>query len=199
MRRILIILFYFCTVFALRAQTPIKNDDAASGTYYYDLNGNKIVGIIYKDEGEDWFLFKKDVQSKKERITASMVKSLVCVPDSFIVSRVIDSEGPKFLKVLVNEDIKLYEYDRLKSLGASGTTFRIVKIFYGSNVDQVTQIKRRNFLDAMKLVFANQPELLKKILDKEYEYDDMESIVNYYNGMKLEEARKKNANNSTGK
>jgi hypothetical protein len=63
--------------------------------------------------------------------------------------------------------------------------------YYGSDPDNITRLKSKNFIAAMKLLLVNYPELLQKVISKEYEYEDIVSVVNYYNGMRMEASRKK--------
>lgn len=206
MRRILIVLCFLCIAFVANSQTLGSSDNTWNEGYYYDLNGNKISGLIDRNhesgkspvKGEDYFRFRKDKKSDKISLSTSMVKYFVSIPDSFVVSHA-NPKGTVFFKVLTDDSIKLYEYDKVESnapvmmngamMGGGQST--VVKLFYGPDPDHVKDLKRKNFKEAMTLILAKRPELFAKIISKEYEYDDLESIINYYNGMKLEAARKK--------
>lgn len=186
------------------AQTFGASENTWNAGYYYDLNGNKITGLIDRNQEagkspvkhEGYFRFKSSKKADKVILSTSMVKSFVAVPDSFTISHNAVPKNTVFLKVSINESIRLYEYDKFyrspgagNMLAGSGTD---VTLFYGSDPDSIKKLTRKNFPEAMNQILKNRPLLLNKIKNGDYSYDDLEEIINFYHGMLFEESRKKN-------
>lgn len=88
--------------------------------YYYDVNGQKVNGLIDQrpsgrspQPGEGFILFKETKDAEKQKLSASMIRSYVIATDSFTVTHNNYNElrtenGMDFIKVLVDEPLKLY-------------------------------------------------------------------------------------------
>ncbi len=117
MRLPILISLFSVIAFSASAQLGLNKWDDG---YYYDANGNKILGQIVvnpsgrsPENSEGFILFRKDKGEEKERLSASMVRSFVAGKDSFTVAhapRSQDWTGKRidFVKVLVDEPLKLY-------------------------------------------------------------------------------------------
>lgn len=98
---------------------------------YYDINGQKVNGLIrsgtgkapVKDEG--FITFKADENAEKQNLSASMIRSFVIGPDSFIVAHA-PRTGPwtrndlDFIQVVVNSPLKLYAINAGGNGGGGG-------------------------------------------------------------------------------
>jgi hypothetical protein len=207
MRRIIFILTFLCVTVCANAQvvplTPLFLKDGWSTGYYYDKSGKKVDGIL-KDyipmaglfkEHYDYFYFKATDTSRKTKIQARDINSFVVGVDTFTISHADQLIGKPFLQVMMNESVKLYASDIRHTMpvanGMAYVRYVDTAYYYGSDPDNITLIRNRNLKAAMKILLSNYPELLKKIQNGEFGFDDIESIVNYYNGMKFEASRKK--------
>lgn len=116
--RLSILVFLF-SLMALSASAQLGLNKWDDG-YFYDANGKKVIGqIVVNPSGrspvndEGFILFRKDKGEEKESLSASMVRSFVAGKDSFTVAHAPRTEGwtgkrIDFVKVLVNEPLKLY-------------------------------------------------------------------------------------------
>jgi hypothetical protein len=87
--------------------------------YYYDINGQKIEGLIRTGTGkklvenEGYITFKEEEKAPKQNLSASMIHGFVIGRDSFIVARAprVGSWSKNeldFMLVAVNAPLKLY-------------------------------------------------------------------------------------------
>jgi hypothetical protein len=194
MRRILLLLFISSLSFSASAQigkwTP--------GCYYL-LDSSKVCGSIkwnvpprnalFKGKGDN-IQFRVADTSEKTKVSTNELRAFVIKADSFVVSRHPDLADYPVLQVEVNTPLKLYVSLRevMSSASAGGVTFSArgyeARYFYGANPDEVTQINRKNFIEAMSRVMAGSEYFVKAIKDELYRYGYMDELLLAYNTAK---------------
>lgn len=214
MRSSFLIFSFLLIAFSASAQLGLNQWDDG---YFYDANGQKVSGQIVvspsgrsPQDSEGFILFRKDKGEEKEKLTASMVRSFVAGKDSFTVahapqSRAWPGRSIDFVKVLVNEPMKLYATTGggggmspgiSPSFGIGGGSFgsgmggglginlgggRGGKgknaYFYGDNPTALTELKRDEFIPIMTEIMASEPEIVEKIKNKKYKYGSMDQLV----------------------
>lgn len=223
MRSSLLLLSFLSIAFSASAQLGLNQWDDG---YFYDANGNKVAGQIVvspsgrgPQDSEGFILFRKDKGEEKEKLSASMIRSFVAGKDSFTVAHAPRSQAwpgrsIDFVKVLVNEPMKLYATvggggglspGISPSLGIGGGSFgsgmggglgislgggRGGKgksvYFYGDDANNLTELKRDEFTPIMSEIMASEPEIVEKIKNKKYKYGNMSQLIlDFY---KLKEA-----------
>jgi hypothetical protein len=126
-RPILIILFLMLTFVSAKSQKFQPG-------FFIDTRGQKVEGLInpspsgkapIKDEG--FIIFKDNPKATETRLSASDMKCFVIGPDSFVVAHAPHNETWSkqeldFVKVVLNEEVKLYVINGGKS-GGGGSGF----------------------------------------------------------------------------
>lgn len=211
MRLFLLVACILSVTITTKGQSLGDSDHRWNDGIIYYTNGGHVTGLIsrnitgkHKMLGIPFILYKTGKKADEQKIGPEAVRAFICGPASFVVAHNINDSIPVFVKVLMDEPVKLFEADKLKNTGprfvgtgsntwmVGGDTYSSPVLFFGEDADHVTQVTRKNFKDAMNKVLVKRPALLEKINSKEYEYEDLEQIVNFYNGMRLEDIRTKN-------
>jgi len=217
MRLPLLILLFSGIAFSASAQLGLNQWDDG---YFYDSSGKKVIGQIAvnpsgrgPENNEGFILFRKDKGEEKEKLTASMVRSFVAGKDSFTVAHAPRSgawtgRSIDFVKVLVNEPLKLYATTGdsrngggmgpgiRPSFGIGGGSFGTgmggglginlgggrggkgkSAYFYGDNPNNLTELRKDNFIEVMSEIMASEPEIVEKIKNKKYKYGNMDELV----------------------
>ncbi|WP_419801165.1 hypothetical protein [Mucilaginibacter sp.] len=212
--RLLMFVSLLMTAFSASAQLGLNQWDDG---YFYDANGTKFVGQIVANpsgrgpqNNEGFILYRKDKGEQKETLSASMIRSFVAGKDSFTVAHAPRSEkwagrGIDFVKVLVNEPLKLYATTGgggglspgiSPSFGIGGGSFgsgvggglginlgggRGGKgknaYYYGDDPNSLKELNRDNFIPIMSEIMASQPEIVEKIKNKKYRYGQMDKLI----------------------
>ncbi len=212
--RLLLFGLFSLSAFSASAQLGLNQWDDG---YFYDANGQKFIGqIVVNPSGrgpqnnEGFILYRKDKGEEKETLTASMVRSFVAGKDSFTVAHAPRAENwtgrsIDFVKVLVNEPMKLYATTGggggmspgiSPSFGLGGGSFgsgiggglginlgggRGGKgkntYYYGDDANSLKELKRDEFIPIMSEIMASQPEIVEKIKNKKYRYGQMNQLI----------------------
>lgn len=125
MRSILIILFFMLIAVSAKSQKWQQG-------YFYDIKGNKEAGFIRVDprgrepiKDEAFIEFKDDKKDNPFKLSASDLRSFVIGRDSFVVAAEPQTSnwryGIDFVKVALDEDIKLYVFKGDGSGGIAGS------------------------------------------------------------------------------
>lgn len=230
MRSTLLILLFSAIAFSASAQLGLNQWDDG---YFYDSSGKKVIGQIAvnpsgrgPENNEGFILFRKDKGEEKQSLSASMVRSFVAGRDSFTVAHAPRSQGwtgksIDFVKVLVNEPMKLYQTTGdgrsnggmspgiRPSFGIGGGSFGggmggglginlgggrgrgqgagKSAYFYGDSANNLTELKKDDFIPVMSEIMASEPEIVEKIKNKKYKYGNMDQLIlDFY---KLKEAQ----------
>lgn len=226
-----IFLSLFVLLFAITANAQFPGSKFLPA-YYYDINGQKVEGLIRSGTGKDpvkgegFITFKEDEKAEKQNLSASMIHGFVIGTDSFTVAHA-PKEGPwsrnelDFVLVMVNSPLKLYAVNADGGGGGGGlrpgisTGFGIgggmggfgglglslgtgalrggggggITYYYGSDTSAMTELTKKNFIDIMSEVMADQPDAVAKIKSKEYKIGDMEKLVTYYNSLRSDQGK----------
>ena len=201
MRTILFFLTIQFLVLLNAATAQQKTQRAWQTGCYYDLKGNKFIGWVTREQDVEYYFqevqnaifFKTVENSRGRKIPADSMQAYVAMVDSFVV---IDAFGMKrrpFIRVIVDGTVKLYEskfneqplLQSMQSNGMMVTTgagkpYEKTVYYYGTNPNDITQLKRSNFLKEMTEIFSSEPALLDEIKYQEYKYDDMDAILSHY-------------------
>lgn len=186
--------------------------------YYYDVNGQKVNGLISRDPsgkspqpGEGFIICKAAKDAEKQKLSASMIRSFVIGRDSFTVTHNTHNElrtlnGIDFIKVLVNEPLKLYAATAAVEKAVSpaigggfgngggigggvsinlgrGSASRFV-YYYGTNPDLLTEVTHKNYVEILSEIMASQPEAVEKIRNKTYKFNDLPKLTAYFNQLR---------------
>jgi hypothetical protein len=205
MRKVLLLLCFLGISLSLKAQLFGKDWDPG---YYYDKNGQKHTGLLADYIAEksllgvkgNYLYFKTDKKAEKIKVKAVDIQSFIikqdtsAIIDSFTVSGAGILHDAPFLKVLVNEPVKLYVQLSIQrsapgGFGISGIpvgltfSYNMFKkaYYFGPDAARVEKLEKKNFIEAMSQVMASKPEVVTKIKDKIHRYRDIEELVYYFN------------------
>ncbi|WP_448698597.1 hypothetical protein ACFGVR_17265 [Mucilaginibacter sp. AW1-3] len=114
-----ILSFVFSLLLVVSANAQMFGGKFEQG-YYYDINGQKVEGLINENTSgkgplpnEGYIIFKENDKAEKQNLSASMIRGFVVGADSFIVAH-----APRlgawskyeldFLRVVINDSTRLY-------------------------------------------------------------------------------------------
>ena len=121
------LLFLSAILFAVSANAQVLGSKFRPG-YYYDINGQKVEGLIRSGTGkkpiggEGYITFKEDEKAEKQNLSASMIHGFVIGTDSFTVAHAPrqgnwSANELDFVEVMINAPLKLYA---INSSGGGG-------------------------------------------------------------------------------
>jgi len=199
-------------VFAIPSFAQIFGKNYNPGTYYTQ-DGQKHIGYLAMNFDEPGLFsssdkilyFKTSMDAKREKIKASTIMGFVVAnkdtarTDSFVSVHPTNSRikfNCDFIQVICdNGVVKLYNY-RIprKYAGAFGAigafvTYNDNYYFYGANADTAVEMERKDFIDVMSKMLADDPEIVAKIQSKDYTMGDMHRMLKLYYTHKLTTAR----------
>lgn len=145
---------------------------------YFDSSGIK--KILKPDQA-------KEVRFDYEAENIRMISSI----NSLKLGNVFSNNSNIFLKLEIDGPIKLFNYyysqtspgmyDGPNGMVSVGFTFNVEKYVLQKGNGELKRHKGLTFRKDMMEHFKDCPELLKKIENKEFRKNDIESIVEYYN------------------
>jgi hypothetical protein len=175
--------------------------------YYYDTSGKKISGLISFETNEYYIHFKIDKDSHADKIKIKEIKSLVISgfkPDSLTVLTEDNKEGKEyFAKLLLASPASNLYYKSYETAGGSFATVSYIpapnsttstqsRVSYSSlpgysGVDIMYQdgnttheLTKKNYVEVLTRVFADDPELLKEIQSKDAKFKNVHDMLNHY-------------------
>jgi hypothetical protein len=201
MRKILLLLCIINITISANAQFTIGKKWKEG--LYYDLNGVKHSGFISWKAPQTSFLkakgdhiyYKPEKKADKIEIISDKLQSFVFGKDSFIVSKNKLFEKKPFLKVILNNTTtKLYSSLVTNSsspsmtmtpsgnMAMSGAGFQYTgtEYYFGSDPDNVTELDKKNFIEAMSNIMADKPETVERIKNKKLGYNNMSDLFYFY-------------------
>ena len=223
MRSILVILFFMLTFISAKSQSGKWQPG-----HFTDIKGNIDNGLIRVNpsgrgpiKNEGFIEFKENNKASSFKLSASDLKSFVAGRDSFVVASAPrngawSKNELDFVKVELNEDIKLYVAKTGKS-GGSGFGFapevgagigtggfgggfgggisipiggggRERSIYYyGPNTAEMKQLNNMNFDDVMTDIMGDYPDVVNKIHEKVYVLANIDKLIAYYKQVKATE------------
>jgi|GEM_PF-3147481 len=173
----LLILFLFS---GLSAQTYTRG-------HYVDAGGERHEGIIAYQIGYDYFTFRESSSADPERLKPDEVRSFAWGVENFA------SKAGHFVRVIVGEGpVRLYERrlpidnpgkkqlvgDDQPGRMAMRRNFLLERVESGEIIE--VEWKRKKFIQQMSEFFADAPELVQRIEDKEFEAGDIEKLLKVY-------------------
>jgi len=201
--------------------------------YYYDVQGNKITGLIKTKPGgrspvrdEAFIQFKSDKLGDK-KISASELRSFVVGRDSFVVAAAPRSgawsdKELDFVKVALDEPLKLYAFTGRTggAPSASGVSIGVgggiggggggfgwglgggfmfplggggghvhTSYYFGANTAEMQELTPVNFADAMSQIMGDEPEVVNKIQDGEYNLGNINKLIDLFNATEAADTR----------
>lgn len=117
--KIWILSFALTLLLAINANALMFGGKFEQG-YYYDINGQKVEGLINDNTSgkgpmpnEGYIIFKETDKAPKQQLSASMIHGFVVGADSFIVAHAPrlgawSKYDMDFLRVVINDSTKLY-------------------------------------------------------------------------------------------
>ncbi|WP_345952751.1 hypothetical protein [Mucilaginibacter sp. PAMB04168] len=200
MRTILLLLCILTVTVPSKAQLF---RDWKSGSYYDTLNKKKNGLISWyivnaKSPKQNFIRFKPNEHTDEAKISTQNIRAFTFGTDSFVVSKSKETHFAPVLQVLANENVKLYKLlvsNGSLRLGGGSMGFGAVPAGYGSstnleyyvgsNVENLTLLTKKNFIEMMSLVMANKPDIQDKIKSKILRLEDMQDLLVYYRTGKM--------------
>ena len=193
MRKVLliIVILFFCI--SVKAQSA----DSYLEGYYYNTSGQKVPGLISFESSEDFIHFKTDKNSKKIKIKIDDLKAVI-IPGFHLDSLPVLTEDNKPKKkyfarlLLATPATNLYYKSNMVSPGAAiGSSpqgrvtvsyghfseFSIIMYQEGSTTYELT---KKNYVEVLTKVFADDPELLTAIQSKDAKFKGVHDMLNQY-------------------
>lgn len=179
MRIILTSLLIFF-LFDLSAQTYTRG-------HYIDTAGERHDGAIAYQVGYDYFTYRANSSADPRRLRPEEVRSFTWGVETFA------SKGGYFVRILEGEGpVRLYERrqpidnpGKKQIVGedqpgrmAMRRNFLLERVNTGEIIE--VEWKRKKFIRQMSEFFADAPELVQRIEDKEFEAGDVEKLLNVY-------------------
>jgi hypothetical protein len=175
--------------------------------YYYNTSGQKISGLISFEVNENYIHFKTDKGSHSEKIKIDSIKSLVISnfkPDSLTVLTEDNKEGKEYFAKLLLASAASNLYYKYYETG--GSSFATVSYIPSPNSPNSTQTRvsysnspghsgvsimyqdgnttheltKKNYVEVLAKVFADDPELLKEIQSKDAKFKNVHDMLNNY-------------------
>lgn len=196
MRAIIIISLPFILLTLPRAVFgQIKAEKFKNG-YYYDLENNKIEGLIYFEFNfKKSFQFRKSAESKSEKISATECKAFVLEKDTFAVIKNFSFEGSAgglnastigFVQVIEVGKINLYKHfstqgsGNFSDLTATSLINYIIKKTDEPDFITIRKRSEKKFKEQIAEVFKDSA-LTDKVNQDIYTWDNMPELVREYN------------------
>ncbi len=224
MRSILIILFFMLIFLSAKSQSGKWQPG-----HFTDVKGNKETGFIrvnpsgrgpVKQEG--FIEFKENEKAGPYKLSAGELRSFVAGSDSFIVAHAPKNEvwtkhELDFVKVVLNEEIKLYS---AKVGGGRGIGFAPeigagfgsggyggglgggISIplgghgggeknayYFGANTSEMQQLTNENFQDIMIDIMGDEPEVINKIQTRVYTLSNIDKLIIYFKQVQTSHAK----------
>lgn len=221
MRSSLIILFFMLIALSAKSQKWQPGS-------FTDIKGNKETGFIRTspsgkgpNKDEAFIEFRQDDKMNPIKLSASELQSFIAVQDSFVAAHPPGNEtwaGKEldFVKVRLNEEVKLYEGRggstggaRIKpgisggfgmggggyggmgggvgiSLGGGRGDKTKATYYFGANTAEMQQLTPINFNDIMSDIMADEPEVVEYIRQNKFNLGNIEKLIAFFNKVKEE-------------
>jgi hypothetical protein len=149
---------------------------------YTDLQGVQHDGFIMEDVNKNKVNvidYKKERHDNKIAIPVDSVVSIIfsATKDTFVVSHSALLKGQFIREVILKNKIKLYQQPVKASFSFYGVKDTW---YYGTSRDDLTLLDKKNFIDIMPQIMADEPGVVQNILNKQYKYRDMVDLITYY-------------------
>jgi hypothetical protein len=209
MRKILFILFILSnTIYAMAQSTGRQWYE---GTIYH-TSGEVFHGLIswtppMKGENPDGdqVLYRADERSDIMPIPYYKINAFTMEPDSFVVSANVKLKNSPIMLVEVDGPTKLFAVKIYKQgfplmigTGGGGGNFGVgmevatavgrgvkTAYYYGNNQNNVIKLDKKNFIQAMSTILDDKPEVVAKIKDETFRYNNIDALLTYYYTGKL--------------
>jgi hypothetical protein len=195
MSKLLLLLCFLVSGFSLKAQSILENRWKAG--CYYDKNNHKFTGLFASYTGVNTFDYKKNRKSKSDEYDVFSIRAIVIdrdsiTRDSFVVSHAEIVKKAPLLRVIVDGPVKLFLFvytttGPMSPIGPAGLITLAVgfnsskkNYYYGENPDNLTEMKKKDFIAVMSKIMESKTDVVERIKDKTYHYRDMTELANFY-------------------
>ncbi len=214
MRKTLLLTIMFLSILSAKAQVTIRSGvvsfESFREGYYYDKDGQRIIGLIKFVPYLTKIVFKTDKDAKKQNVDIDDIKAVVVkgwMSDSVIVLTKDNKDRKRYFAKplsLINTarfylkfeskngtsppDIKIGGVANSNSPGfhntyttvpgQSFTTNKRLIMYQDGNTTY--ELKKGNYIEVLSKAFAEYPDLVKQIQNKEYKFKDIEAILVKY-------------------
>lgn len=187
--------------------------------YFTDVKDNQMRGFIeaYPSgkqpvKGQGFIIFKENKDANEIKLSASDLKYFVAGKDSFVVAHPSMGEvWPNefdFVRVVVDEDLKLYVYRGNLSGGSpvhispglglglgtggsyvggglglsfgGGGAKHVITYYYGANPAELVALSPLNFEDVMAEIMGDEPEIVDRIKSHMYNMGNIDKLIAYF-------------------
>jgi hypothetical protein len=214
MRPILIILFFMLISVSAKSQKwqPGYFYDANGQKVPGLIKPNPSGKGPVKDEG--FLVYKDNENALEVKLSAREIRAYVVGQDSFVIAHPPrDAKWAKkdldFVRVVLDEPLKLYQ---AKGSGGGGLGIRPgfsggfgmgggsyggvgislgggqgrskTAYYYGANTSELNELNNDNFIDIMSEIMGDEPEVVEKIRNKQYQLKNLDTLVAYFKHIK---------------
>lgn len=167
--------------------------------YYYNLKGEKKSGLIANLPLIEYVFFKTDQEAKKVKIKFDSIAAVVIDHDSLVVLNYENYEKRLCNLVAVTPTCKIFCHHTIRfrdggtipgfprnAAGAmqSRTSLTNSSIYIYQKGEVGYAFTRGKYKEILAEAFAEFPDLVKKIEDKEIKYTDLNKMIAEYNELK---------------
>lgn len=194
MRIQLLLLFLFSSVIAKAQLFGLIPINSYKEGYFYKLNHQKVDAridikassrsLVYSDI----FILYKINNSEPVKVLLDSIESIVIGIDSFTVVR---HPLLTYYKVEFDGASKIYstyEYKTISTYNGGTANTKSTIYMYGPNPDSVKSLTRKNFIEVMSQMMADEPLIVTSIKDKTYRYGSIRDLIHLYEITKKSEA-----------
>ena len=189
MKKLLVLFSFLLSGTSVFAQVYQVRGSFTPG-HYYTKDGQCVAGLIRHLYGAqtgqgpaNQIEFKPAGNSKAVSLTTKDVKAFVVGQDSFMVQKDFDINQfdhyqEDFMRVVKSGALSLY-------LHYSTTSFPTRQLILTYLVEKEGEFYRmvrpKNFSEQINLLIADNKELLQKVKNKEYTFEDLQVLIDEYN------------------
>jgi len=139
---------------------------------YVDSTGKN---IILKPSDAKEIRFKYDFENVR----------MISMQNSLGLGHLLSKTDYIFLKIEIDNKLKLFKFYEKNTIssggGTTGGSYTTERIILQKRNEELKMIRNSKFKKEMPEYFSDCPKLAEKIEKKEYQIDDMDIIVRYYN------------------
>jgi hypothetical protein len=188
--------------------------------YFTDVKDNQMKGLIqaYPSgkqpvKGQGFIIFKENKDANEIKLSASDLKYFIAGKDSFVVAHpAMGQVWPNefdFVRVVLDEDLKLYVYRGGKSggggphispglglglgtggsyvgggiglsFGGGGGSKAMLTYYYGANPAELVELSPLNFEDVMTEIMGDEPDVVDRIKSHMYNMGNIDKLIAYF-------------------
>ncbi|WP_066835999.1 hypothetical protein [Rufibacter ruber] len=190
MLRIILSLFLLAAGLSGFAQTAIPVKGTYLAGHYYDRSGQRVDGLLshaftqpVKGAPANYLYFKPTPEAKEQKLTVQEVQAFVIGQDSFTVKRDFsinnhDQLPEDFMRVVKSGPLSYY----LHYATANTPRRRNVLTHFVEKEGELYRMAiPKNFNEQIMALVSDNKVILKKVKSKEYQFKDLQLLIDEYN------------------